>query len=32
MGLWICDQLMNLQNGNLVLRQQDKQFEAGVYL
>lgn len=32
MGLWICDQLMNLQNGNLVLRQQDNRFEAEVYL
>jgi two-component system heavy metal sensor histidine kinase CusS len=32
MGLWICDQLMILQGGNLVLSQRDKCFEAEVTL
>jgi signal transduction histidine kinase len=32
MGLWICDQLMRLQGGNLLLRHQDELFEAEVIL
>jgi signal transduction histidine kinase len=32
MGLWICDQLMILQGGNLLISQRDKQFEAEVTL
>jgi signal transduction histidine kinase len=32
MGLWISDQLMNLQGGDLVLSQQERHFVAEVYL